>query len=245
MIINKYYEDPSVLHLNTTMHRSFYIPFTRKTLELPLNQKENSTLCDSLNGDWNFSFYSNIHEVPEDIFAPDRTMATSTIPVPSVWQNHGYDAHQYSNVRYVIPFDPPYAPSMNPCGVYTRTFEYSPNAASPEAFLNFEGVDSCFYVWLNGTFVGYSQVSHSTSEFDITSLLTNGTNHITVLVLKWCDGTYLEDQDKLRMSGIFRDVYILHREKNRINDYFITAIPSKDYTSATISASISLSTNIT
>ena len=245
MIIDKYYEDPSVLHINSTVHRSFYIPFSSKTLELPLNQKEHSSFCKLLNGDWNFSFYNNIYEVPDDIFSPLRSPSSNTIPVPSVWQNHGYDHHQYSNVTYVIPFDPPYAPSMNPCGVYTRTFEYKSDSNSPNAFLNFEGVDSCFYVWINGTFVGYSQVSHATSEFDVTSLLNDGTNHITVMVLKWCDGTYLEDQDKLRMSGIFRDVYILTRENKRINDYFITAVPSEDYASATISVSAETSTTDT
>ena len=87
--------------------------------------------------------------------------------------------------------------------------------------MNFEGVDSCFYVWINGIFVGYSQVSHSTSEFHITRYLKEGENRLTVLVLKWCDGSYLEDQDKLRMSGIFRDVYVLRRPKEAVRDYFI------------------------
>ena len=92
---------------------------------------------------------------------------------------------------------------------------------APKAFLNFEGVDSCFYVWINGSYVGYSQVSHMTSEFDITDLLRDGENSIAVLVMKWCDGSYLEDQDKFRMSGIFRDVYILKRPKQAISDYHI------------------------
>ena len=139
--------------------------------------------------------------------------------VPSVWQVNGYDYNQYTNVKYPIPYNPPFVPKDNPCAVYQKEFDFK---ISPEKYdynINFEGVDSCFYFWINGTFVGYSQISHSISEFDITPLLVNGKNTITVLVLKWCDGTYFEDQDKFRMSGIFRDVYILKRAKSRILDY--------------------------
>ena len=99
---------------------------------------------------------------------------------------------------------------------------YQKQEKAPKAYLNFEGVDSCFYVWVNGTYVGYSQVSHATSEFDVTDVLADGENTLAVLVLKWCDGTYLEDQDKFRMSGIFRDVYLLNRPENVVYDYFTT-----------------------
>ena len=143
------------------------------------------------------------------------------IQVPSVWQMAGYDTHQYTNIRYPFPFDPPYVPQDIPCGTYAHTFVYHKDENAPKAFLNFEGVDSCFYVWINGSYVGYSQVSHMTSEFDITDLLRDGENSIAVLVMKWCDGSYLEDQDKFRMSGIFRDVYILKRPKQAISDYHI------------------------
>ena len=135
---------------------------------------------------------------------------------------HGFDDHQYTNIRYPFPFDPPYVPQHNPCGAYIHTFDYNRDPDAPLAHLNFEGVDSCFYVWLNGQYVGYSQVSHSTSEFDVTPYLLEGSNKLAVLVLKWCDGSYLEDQDKFRMSGIFRDVYLLKRPEQRIEDYVIT-----------------------
>ncbi|MBW3079499.1 glycoside hydrolase family 2 TIM barrel-domain containing protein [Bifidobacterium simiiventris] len=144
----------------------------------------------------------------------------TAIPVPSVWQNHGFDGHQYTNVNYPFPLDPPFVPHDNPCGVYIHEFDHTPNPDAPRTFLNFEGVDSCFYVWLNGTFIGYSQVSHSTSEFDVTDALVDGMNMLAVLVLKWCDGSYQEDQDKFRMSGIFRDVYLLDRPEDAIRDYF-------------------------
>ena len=133
----------------------------------------------------------------------------------------GYDTHQYTNIRYPFPFDPPYVPQDIPCGAYVHTFEYSRDEKAPKSFLNFEGVDSCFYVWINGSYIGYSQVSHMTSEFDVTDVLQDGTNTVAVLVMKWCDGSYLEDQDKFRMSGIFRDVYILKRPKQAISDYHI------------------------
>ena len=126
--------------------------------------------------------------------------------------NHGYDNHQYTNVNYPFPFDPPYVTIENPCGLYHRVFNVEINPAK-RYLLNFEGVDSCLFFYVNQQFVGYSQISHCTSEFDITDFLQQGENYLHVLVLKWCDGSYLEDQDKFRMSGIFRDVYLLAREK--------------------------------
>lgn len=239
MFFEKYYEDVTVLHKNTEPHRSFYIPTKVKVLDLEEDQKSNSDTVQMLNGTWNFKYFKSVYDVTEECVMPEYNKIDATIPVPSVWQNHGYDHHHYSNVTYTIPFDPPYAPSENPCGLYTRNFEYKKDENSPLSFLNFEGVDSCFYLWINGNFIGYSQVSHSTSEFDVTSYLNEGNNHIAVLVLKWCDGTYLEDQDKLRMSGIFRDVYILRRAKEHIKDYFITAKPNETYKEATISCEIS------
>ncbi len=114
------------------------------------------------------------------------------------------------------------SPKRIPAALTSMTSPTRKDAAAPRAFLNFEGVASCFYVWLNGQFVGYSQVAHSTSEFDVTKFLQDGTNHLALLVLKWCDGSYMEDQDMFRMNGIFRDVYLLHRPEQCIEDYFIT-----------------------
>ena len=130
--------------------------------------------------------------------------------------------HQYTNIRYPFPFDPPYVPQDIPCGAYVHTFSYAKDKKAPKVYLNFEGVDSCFYVWVNGVYTGYSQVSHATSEFDVTDVIEEGENTIAVLVLKWCDGSYLEDQDKFRMSGIFRDVYLLKRPEKAVQDYRIT-----------------------
>ena len=221
MIVPRYYEDLSVLHENTMPARAYYIPASKRMDHL-VEHREESDRMQLLNGTWKFQYFNSIYDVQEPFFEKDYdTENFDEIQVPSVWQMAGYDTHQYTNIRYPFPFDPPYVPQDIPCGTYAHTFVYHKDENAPKAFLNFEGVDSCFYVWINGSYVGYSQVSHMTSEFDITDLLRDGENSIAVLVMKWCDGSYLEDQDKFRMSGIFRDVYILKRPKQAISDYHI------------------------
>ena len=238
MIVPKYFEDFDHLHVNTMPNRAYYIPASRRMEDLVEN-REASDRFFLLSGDWKFRYFTSVYDVKEEFFTEGYdTSAFETIPVPSVWQNYGHDHHQYTNVRYPFPVDPPYVPYENPCGAYARTFEWKKQEEAPRAFLNFEGVDSCFYVWMNGSFVGYSQVSHSTSEFDVTDFLKDGTNTIAVLVLKWCDGSYLEDQDKFRMSGIFRDVYLLARPEKGIRDYFVKAAPDASYQNGEVSIAI-------
>ena len=221
MIVPRYYEDLSVLHENTMPARAYYIPASKRMDHL-MEHREESDRMQLLNGTWKFQYFNSIYDVQEPFFEKDYdTENFDEIQVPSVWQMAGYDTHQYTNIRYPFPFDPPYVPQDIPCGAYAHTFVYHKDENAPKAFLNFEGVDSCFYVWINGSYVGYSQVSHMTSEFDITDLLQDGENSIAVLVMKWCDGSYLEDQDKFRMSGIFRDVYILKRPEQAISDYHV------------------------
>lgn len=221
MIVPRYYEDLSVLHENTMPARAYYVPASKRMDNL-VKHREESDRMQLLNGTWKFQYYNSIYDIQESFFEKDYdTENFDEIQVPSVWQMAGYDTHQYTNIRYPFPFDPPYVPQDIPCGAYAHTFDYHKDENAPKAFLNFEGVDSCFYVWVNGSYVGYSQVSHMTSEFDITDLLQDGKNTIAVLVMKWCDGSYLEDQDKFRMSGIFRDVYILKRPEQAISDYHI------------------------
>ena len=221
MIVPRYYENLSVLHENTMPARAYYIPASRRMDNL-VEHREESDRMQLLNGTWKFQYFNSIYDIQDSFFEKNYdTENFDEIQVPSVWQMAGYDTHQYTNIRYPFPFDPPYVPQDIPCGAYVHTFEYSRDENAPKSFLNFEGVDSCFYVWINGSYVGYSQVSHMTSEFDITDLLRDGENSIAVLVMKWCDGSYLEDQDKFRMSGIFRDVYILKRPKQAISDYHI------------------------
>ena len=221
MIVPRYYENLSVLHENTMPARAYYIPASKRMDNL-VEHREESDRMQLLNGTWKFQYFNSIYDIQDSFFEKNYdTENFDEIQVPSVWQMAGYDTHQYTNIRYPFPFDPPYVPQDIPCGAYVHTFEYSRDENAPKSFLNFEGVDSCFYVWINGSYIGYSQVSHMTSEFDVTDVLQDGTNTVAVLVMKWCDGSYLEDQDKFRMSGIFRDVYILKRPKQAISDYHI------------------------
>ena len=219
MIVPRYYEDLKVLHDNTMPARAYYIPASKRMDDLVENRK-GSDRIQFLNGIWKFKYFESIYDVKEEFFKQGFDVSDySDIKVPGVWQNEGYDHHQYTNIKYPFPFDPPYVPQDIPCGAYVYDFEYKEDEKAKKAFLNFEGVDSCFYLWINGSYVGYSQVPHATSEFDITDVVKNGKNTIAVLVMKWCDGSYLEDQDKFRMTGIFRDVYILKRPQACIRDY--------------------------
>ena len=222
MIVPRYYEDLDFLHEHTMPPRAYYIPASRRMEDL-VEHREASDRVQMLNGMWKFRYFESIYDVRDAFYESGYdTSDFDEIPVPGVWQMAGYDTHQYTNFRYPFPFDPPYVPQDIPCGAYVHTFSYAKDKKAPKVYLNFEGVDSCFYVWVNGVYTGYSQVSHATSEFDVTDVIEEGENTIAVLVLKWCDGSYLEDQDKFRMSGIFRDVYLLKRPEKAVQDYRIT-----------------------
>ena len=178
MIVPRHFEDLGVLHEHTLPPRSYYVPASRPIATSPW-RREDSDRFHLLSGQWAFRYLPSIHELTEPFWeekAPEtddehREEGPAAVPegftmiqVPSTWQHLGYDHHQYTNVRYPIPFDPPYVPQDNPCGAYIRDFDYTPDPAAPSTYLTFEGVDSCFYVWLNGTYVGYSQVSHASAE---------------------------------------------------------------------------------
>ncbi|MDR1438573.1 MAG: hypothetical protein LBJ10_00720, partial [Clostridiales bacterium] len=256
-----YHEDPSTLHVGCEPPRAYYVPFESKEAALS-GRREDSKRFLPLSGDWRFRYCASPHEVGDAFWdcalgAPAPGIGQpggsapgcgaspvggadgfASIKVPGCWQTQGYDRHQYTNVKYPIPCDPPFVPDENPCGAYAREFELSAGDAGGRLYLNFEGVDSCFYLWVNGHFAGYSQVSHSTSEFDITGLAREGRNTVAALVLKWCDGTYLEDQDKLRMSGIFRDAYILARPAGHVRDLSVETKLAGDLSSAEISLAL-------
>ena len=195
---------------NALKTRSFYIPFPNRNF----TENEFFSPCVTLLSDWKFSYFPKITDEAFECIPSDN------IKVPSCWQILGYDQNQYTNVRYPFPYDPPYILKDDPCGVYETT--YSAEKISGRYYMNFEGADSCLYLFVNGDFVGYSTVSHSSAEFDITPFLKEGENKIKVVVVKWCCASYLEDQDKLRMSGLFREVYILRRPENHLRDYRIT-----------------------
>ena len=222
MLVPRYYENLSILHENTMPARAYYIPASKRMDDL-VEHREHSDRIQFLNGIWKFKYFESIYDVTEAFYEEEFcTEDFADTKVPGIWQMDGYDNHQYTNIRYPFPFDPPFVPQDIPCGEYVYEFTYEKCKKAPKVFLNFEGVDSCFYVWLNGTYAGYSQVPHATSEFDVTEIIKEGKNKIAVLVLKWCDGSYLEDQDKFRMTGIFRDVYLLQRPEKAISDYRVS-----------------------
>ena len=233
--LRQFHEDPQILHVGTCPIRSYYLPFA--------DEEESHTGVSSrvfsLDGEWAFRYFESFGQAvdPEEGLCFDEEEMGS-IPVPSCWQNHGYGRHMYTNVRYPFPVDPPYVPDENPCGLYVRHFELEEKDQEARWFLNFEGVDSCFYLWVNGEFAGYSQVSHATSEFELTELLQEGDNTLAVLVLQWCDGSYLEDQDKLRMSGIFRDVYLIARPQAFLRDYFVKESFAPDFSHAQVTVEL-------
>lgn len=234
MVLPNYHESFEHLHVNTLPNHAYFVPFSCPEAACTKERTESDRFF-MLSGEWSFRFYDSLLDVPQNVI--DLPVEDGKISVPSVWQCFGYDHHQYTNINYPIPYDPPYVPFENPCALYTRFFQWQADEKE-KATLCFEGVDSCFYLWLNGQFVGYSQISHSTSEFDVTAFLNQGENRIDVLVLKWCDGTYFEDQDKLRASGIFRDVYLLRRSENHLRDYFVHTTLRENYTAADVLVSL-------
>ena len=203
--------------IDTMPHRSYYIPFAEEDNVgeiFGIIDRTTSTRFTSLDGVWQIKQYDS-----PDEFNIDEELDRQ-IPVPSCVQMHGFDCIQYINTRYPFAVIPPHVPHNNPCWHYRRIFSLKLTQGM-RYYLNLEGVDSAFYLYVNGCRKGYSQISHATSEFDITELLVDGENRIDLLVLKWCASTYLECQDKFRFSGIFRSVYILTRPEGHITDYKI------------------------
>lgn len=210
-IINlKLHENYKAIHVNMEAPRNYYIPFDVQ--DEAFAEREKSKRFISLSGEWDFRYFDSYQDI-SGLSTDEIWRNTSKIKVPGCWQLQGYDRPQYVNYRYPIPFDPPYVPDNTPMGIYKREITIK-KYAEIDFFIDFEGVDSCFYLYVNDRFVGYSQVSHNTSEFLLTPFLKEGKNSITVAVLKWCDGTYLECQDKWRLSGIFRDVYAAVKKEN-------------------------------
>ena len=193
----RHYENPQKTSENRCAPRSYYIPGGVSEYTL-------------LNGTWNFAFFERDVDVPEQIRNWD------TIPVPSCWQLHGYENPNYSNINYPYPCDPPYVPDDNPCGVYQREFRLDRKWG--KVYFVLEGVSSCAYVYVNDVYVGFTQGSHLQAEFDITDAVREGSNTLRVKVLKWCCGSYLEDQDFFRYNGIFRDCYLLQRPQGHMVD---------------------------
>lgn len=239
-----YHKSLETLHVNCLEPRAYFIPFADEKTAAT-RERGQSDYFLSLCGEWDFRFFKSFEDVLREPPEYVGEGGFDKIAVPRSWQTYvdrGYDVPLYSNLEYPFPTDPPFVPDENPCGLYVRKFTLDEKLASRDLFLNFEGVDSCFYVWLNGKFVGFSEVSHCTSEFDVTAFAESGENTLCVLVVKWCPGTYLEDQDCFRFSGIFREVYLLARGRERFDDIFVRSCVSDDLASAELSVETKLST---
>lgn len=208
------YEYETYERLGVEPPRSYYIPFGENQEFVFVHgilDRTKSNRLISLDGEWEFKAHEDIAEVELSEKLTDK------IPVPSCVQMHGYDKIQYINSRYPFPVDPPYIRVKNPAFHYRRAFDIKD--ATQKYYLNFEGVDCFFYVYINGKKLGYSQISHATSEWDITPFIKSGSNTLDIIVIKWCAGSYLECQDKFRFSGIFRSVYLLVRPNEHITDF--------------------------
>lgn len=232
-----YHEDPNILHVGCEEPHAYFIPYSHveDARRAPREQSEYFTgLC----GMWDFHWFPSLSAVDFEVTDWDD------LPVPMSWQmalNRGYDLPHYTESKYPFPVDPPYVPAENPCGLYRKRFSMTRELLEQKkTYLFFEGVDSCFYLYINGQFVGYSQVSHNTSEFFVTPYLRDGENELLVLVLKWCDGSYLEDQDKIRLSGIFREVYLLHRDPVHLRDLYVRSELNEAMDFSTVTAELSL-----
>ena len=236
----KYHEDLNTLHVGTEKPHAYFIPYSNATTALR-GVRDNSDYFKTLIGEWDFKYFKSVDDISDPMEV--EFASGDKLDVPSCWQNalgRGFDEPQYLCEAYPFPIDPPFVPNENPAGVYRRTFKLTADEMLGKSImLTFEGVGSCFYLYVNGAFAGYSQVSHSISEFNITKLVRPGENEIRAVVLKWCDGTYLEDQDMYRASGIFREVYIVKRDIARINDIFVKTSLSDDFSSADIIVDLS------
>lgn len=219
----KYHLSQSVTSVNEEKPRSYFIPFADGD-ECDLLRPERSSRYIDLCGRWDFRHFDSVRDFENDILSEGTE--EEKITVPGCWQaqkNGRYknDMPWYTNINYPFPLDPPNPPEENPCALYSRTFTVDDTES--DFYLNFDGVSGAFYIWVNGSFVGYATCSHVTHEFNISSNVHIGENKIEVFVLKFSAASYLEDQDMYRYSGIFRPVYILARPKKKIDDVHVSA----------------------
>ena len=232
------WENPQVMHIDREEPRATLVPYACEGTAL-IDDRGLSPYYRLLNGKWEF-LYCEDGVVPVDFETAEFEGVFEEIDVPSNWQMHGYDIPHYTNVQYPIPCDPPFVPDKNPVGVYRRAFTLPADWEEKRVFINFDGVDSCFYVYVNGELAGFSKVPHMPAEFDITGLVNPGDNLVVVKVHKWSDGTYLEDQDFWRLSGIFRDVSLLGVPNVTVRDVATRADLVNGYKDGVLDAMIEL-----
>ncbi|MBO4648288.1 MAG: DUF4981 domain-containing protein [Lentisphaeria bacterium] len=217
------WENQNLTSINKLPYRAYAVPFDVRDDALT-GDASLSPWFRLLNGAWKFAYFQSPGEAPEDFFREDFDCCEwDDIMVPSNWQLKGYGHPHYTNVQYPFPVNPPFVPSQNPTGCYIREFEIGDDWADRRILLKFDGVDSFYYVWVNGQLAGMSKGSRNASEFDITDIARLGTNRIAVQVLQWSDGSYLEDQDMWWLSGIFRNVSLSAVPRVDLYDIFARA----------------------
>ena len=219
---NREWEDLSIFSINTEKPHATFYPFASEKLLLENNFKNNN-LYTLLNGQWDFKLYRNIDSVPKNFYKKKSNVKKwNIIPVPSNWQFHSKDFPVYSNIIYPYKINPPYMPKdYNPVGLYHKTFVINDDWSDKEVFVHFGGVNSAFYLWINGKKIGYSEGSKTPAEFNITNYINKGKNSMFLQVIRWSDGTYIEDQDFWRLSGIERDVFLYAQPKIAVRDIFV------------------------
>ena len=218
------YQSPECTGLNREPNRSPLFPFKKESDARHAGQNR-GPWYRTLNGDWKFNYYEKPQDIPENFMAPSvNDSKWKTIDVPSCWDMRGYDYPHYTNAQMPWGELPPKVPAeRNPTGIYRRTFDIPKNWAGRRILLHFDGVESCFAAYVNGTAAGMSKDSRGSTEFDVTELVRTGRNQITVLVIKWSDDTFIEDQDHWWHAGIVRSVYLYSTGKNHIADVHVTA----------------------
>ena len=236
------WQNPAVLHINRELGHTTAIPFPDAAAALAADSVERSRTSPFfrlLSGEWRF-LYAAANALPEGFFEENVDLAAwSAMPVPSNWQFHGFGKPAYVNVVYPYPVDPPFVADDTPVGIYRRTFVVPSDwADGRQVLLNFDGVNSIFYVYLNGKQVGFSKGAHLPAQFNITSYLKRGPNTLVVQVYQWGDGSYLEDQDFWRLNGIFRDVYLTSPAETRLRDVRISAGLDKAYKDGTLGIAV-------
>ncbi|NQU54920.1 MAG: beta-galactosidase, partial [Bacteroidetes bacterium] len=232
----KDYENLEILHINTIAPHTFYIPYSSEQEALKKSNLESSRLF-LLNGIWKFKWSENPEKRPADFFNPDfNTASWDKIDVPSNWQMRGYGFPYYVSEGYGFEKTPPVVNSIiNTVGSYKRTFDLPKEWKGKEIFLHFGAISSAFYVWINGQKIGYNQGSKTPSEFNVSNYIKSGINDIAIEVYQFCDGSYIEDQDFWRMSGIQRDVFLYRRPKVVVSDFEIVTDLDKNYKNAELS----------
>lgn len=222
-ISKEVYENPKIINIGKEENHASFFPYPDIKSSLSYSRAE-SPYIRLLNGKWNFKWFKSPLHIPESAITTEFLKESDLIDVPSNWQLYGYDNPQYINFEYPIPVNPPHVPAENPVGVYSRMFTLPELYADKRIHITFEGVDTAFYLYINGKNAGFSQGAHCHSEFDITGLVHTGENLITVCVLKLAWSTYMEDQDKWRMSGIIRDVYLTAYQSVRVRDIGVNTV---------------------